>query len=363
MKRKITNLMWALASLIAVSQAFAQSSHDIVSGTDADFIGNTSKFDIASPDGKFRLEFAGHLQQRNEFTYNPESKEKDLQISIPRARLKLLGNAFDPSITYLLQVQFENAYVNQKAGLIPGTTQYGVPGSTGLRDYYVNAAIDPDYFHVRIGKFRTPFSRQQLISSSQMQFHNQNSANNYFQLTQDGHDIGLMLHNGFNNSFEWALAAVSNGVVARIGYNHGGIDAYDFADFAGGGFRFAIAANGFAQYDYKSTEFQRDIRGGADFIVKYEGFSTNGAFYYRHFNNRHELGGSLDLGILIGQNWEPVLRYSWLKPDEENLQEGRFGINYYFYGHHLKLLTYVGPDLVDKKIINWQGGTQFQFAL
>src|SRR5690606_35075839 len=80
MKRKITNLMWALASLIAVNQVFAQSSHDVVSGADADFMGNTSKFDIASPDGRFKLEFAGHLQQRNEFTYDTEAKEKDLQI-------------------------------------------------------------------------------------------------------------------------------------------------------------------------------------------------------------------------------------------------------------------------------------------
>lgn len=362
MQKNRAYIVCAISALMAVNQGFAQSAHDSVSGQDADFLGNTSTFEISSPDKNYRMEFAGHLQQRNQFSYNVDSKAKNFSMSVPRARLKILGNAFDPSITYLFQAQFEKGHDTTQSSSVP-SAQYNSPGSTGLRDYYVNAALNDEFFHIRIGKFRTPFSRQQLISSSELQFETQNSANEHFQITPDGHDVGLMFHNGFDNPIEWALAVVSNGLVGRVGYNHGGIDAYDFADFAGGGLRYAVAANGFMQSNYKNTEFKKDLRVGADFIVKFEGLSTNGAFYYRRANDKNELGGGLDAGYLIHKKWEPVVRYSWVKINEPNFHEIRVGANYYFYGHHLKVQTYVGPDMVDSKFAQWEGGAQFQFAL
>lgn len=355
--------MCAVASLITVNQVFAQSSHDSLNYADPDTMEDMSKFAISTPDGNFKLAIKGHVQQRNEWTYVPETKDKNLSISLPRARLKVLGNAFNPAITYFFQAQFESPYYDDGTGLATNEFQYNVAGSTGLRDYYLNVAPYPEYFQVRVGKFRTPFSRQQLISSSQMQFEDQSDANNQFQLTPDGHDIGVMFHNGFNNALEWALAAVSNGVVARLGYNYGGIDGYDFADFAGGGFRFALAINGFANTDYQSSDFTKDLRGGADYIVKWAGFSSNGAFYYRRYKGADQFGGGADLGYLIAKHWEPVVRYSWLKTDKDHEHQARLGINYYVFGHHLKLLTYVGPDLINDKIDKWYAGTQFQFAL
>ncbi len=362
MRKKITYIVCAITALMAVNQAFAQSSHDAVSGPDADFADNTSKFEIGSPDGNYKLGFGGHLQWNNNFTYRPETKIKDFNTEISRARLKLYGSAFDPSITYLLQVQFEEPGTAGGRVTAPAN-HYPVKGSSTLRDYYVNAAINPEFFHVRVGKFRTPFSRQQLISSSQMQFNDQNSSNNAFQLTKDGHDIGLMFHNGFHDPIEWAFAAVSNGLVARVGYNYGEIDGYDFADFSGGGLRFGVALNGFAHSNYKNTEFKKDLRGGADFIVKYEGLSTNGAFYYRRANDKNEFGGGLDAGYLIKGRYEPVVRYSWVKDDQPHNQEIRGGFNYYIYGHHLKVQSYVGPDLIGSKFVKWEGGAQLQFAL
>ncbi len=365
MQKRKMYLVCALASLLTVP-AFAQSSHDEISGPDADFSKNTSKFEIGSPDGNYKLGFAGHLQHDNKFTYVSQGEVKDFNTTIRRARLKLYGSAFDPSITYLLQLGFERPNIRdfQPEGADQGLQrQYKAPGFSLLRDYYVNFAFNPEYFQLRVGKFRTPFSRQQLISSSQMQFNDQNKANNEFQLTDDGHDVGVMFHNGFHSQIEWALAAVSNGVVARVGYNYGGIDGYDFADFAGGGLRFGIAANGFAQTNYKSTDFKKDLRAGVDGILKYRGLSSNAAFYYRRANEKNELGAGLDAGYLIRRKWEPVVRYSWTKLATENDHEIRGGVNYYIYGHHLKLQAYAGPDLTGSKITRWEGGAQFQFAL
>lgn len=359
MQKKIGFL--ACATVMSANLAFAQSSHDEVSIPDADLNNNSSKFAISSPDGKFKLGFGGHLQHDNRFSYINSTSNKDFDTYIKQARIKLYGNAFDPALSYFVQVQLEHE--GKEGSNIPApNTSYQAPGTSVLRDYYVNWAFNKEYFHLRVGKFRTPFSRQQLLATSQMQFNDQNIASDRFQLTESGHDVGLMLHNGFHNELEWALAAVSNGLVLRLGYNYG-IDAYDLVDFTGGGLRFAVAANGFIHTNYKSSEFNKDMRVAADFIVKYEGLSANGEFYFRRAGEKNELGGGLDAGYLIDRKIEPVVRYSMVKSGDPINSEIRGGINYYVFGHHLKAQAYVGPELLDSKIQQWEGGLQLQFAL
>lgn len=357
MQKRKMYLVCALASLLTMP-AFAQSAHDAISGPDADFSNNTSKFEIASPDNNYKLGIAGHLQHDNQFVYTTEGEKKEFNTYVSRARLKFYGSAFAPSITYSLQLGLD-----KEGDLVASERQLEVRGSRLLRDYYVNFAFHPEYFQLRVGKFRTPFSRQQLISSSQMQFDDQDLANNIFQLTPDGHDIGVMFHNGFNHRIEWALAAVSNGIVGRVGYNHGGIDGYDFSDFAGGGLRFGIAANGFVKTKYLDTNFKEDLRAGVDGIVKFHGLSSNAAFYYRRAKEQNELGAGIDAGYLIHRKWEPLVRYSWAKLEDGAQHQIRGGLNHYFFGHHLKITGYVGPDMKAGKIARWEGGAQFQFAL
>lgn len=367
MRASFQFLLGALIALISTNQAFAQSSHDAVSGAEADMPADgMNEFAIASSDGKYKMRFRGHLQQNNRFTYMAKTEKKDVDIEIKRARFTVTGHAFDPRLTYLLQTGFENdAPVARPADTMTS------PGAHFLRDYYFNVACNPENFHVRVGKFRTPFSRQQLMSTSQMQFYDQSNANNEYQLTNTGRDVGIMFHNGFHNPLEWALAAVSNGVVARLGVNHNGIDGYEMTDFTGGDLRFAVAANGFIHTDYKTAKLD-DMRGGADFIAKLHGFSTNGAFYYQYAKKEgqaaanHNYGAGADLGYLIHKKFEPVARYSWVKGAGDrtpHVHEVMAGVNYYIYGHHLKVQGYGGTQLANKEINKWTGGLQFQFAL
>jgi hypothetical protein len=367
MQRKLAFLFWALSALMAVNHAFAQSSHDAASGTDPDLLGEGGNdFGISTADGKYRLRLRGHVQENNEFSYLSKQEAKDFNMTIKRARLSLTGNAIDPRLTYLFQVGLENDKIRQDLG-----DRYVSPGSHYLRDYYINLALNERYTHLRIGKFKTPFSRQQLMSTSQMQFFDQSHANEVFQLTDTGRDVGLMFHNGFNNEFEYALAAVSNGIVLRGGYNYGGIDGYDMVDFSGGGLRFAVAANGFLHNNYKKAKFD-DARAGVDFVVKYDGLSTNGAFYYQYQKKEgaiegvNNVGAGIDAGYLLQRKYEPVLRYSWVKNGGDHAphaHEVLAGFNYYVYGHHLKAQAYAGALLTNKDFAKWLGGVQFQFAL
>lgn len=377
MHRKLAFLVCAIAGLMSVNQAFAQSSHDAATGVDADMPDTSSGiFEVGSPDGKFKLGFRGHLQENNKISYLPANDGKvAVRLYLNRARFSVYGNAFDPSLTYLFQTGFEkkdSAEQNGPPELNTKNNSWPVPGTDFLYDYYVNAACHKEYLQLRIGKFRTPFSRQQLMSTSQMQFYDPNAASDYFQITDSGRDVGIMAHNGFHNPFEWALAAVSNGLVARIGFNHNGIDGYEMADFTGGALRFAIAVNGFMHTDYTSAKLD-DLRGGVDFIAKVNGFSTNGAFYYQRETKEkmaaeNRMGGGLDLGYLINGKIEPVLRGSWMKRTEKgaNETEGLLGLNYYLYGHHMKVQGYAGTKIDfgnEMKINKWLGGVQVQFAI
>jgi hypothetical protein len=367
MQKKLGFLACAIMALLSFSNAYAQSSHDAASGADPDLPEEgESDFSIGALGGNFAMRFRGHLQQNNFVSYNTSQKKFDTDIKINRARFSILGHAFNPRLTYLFQTGFESDPKGKD------DIKYYAPSSHYLRDYFFNVNCNDRHFQFRIGQFRTPFSRQQLISTSQMQFYDQSRANNEFQLTDSGRDVGIMFHNGFKNPFEWAFAAISNGVVLRVGYNYNDIDGYDFADFPGRDFRIAIAANGFLHTDYKSATLD-DVRGGADFVAKVQGFSTNGAFYYQWLKRAtlgteavQNLGGGLDFGYLIDKRIEPVLRGSWVKKaGDVNPHELEIlaGLNYYIYGHHLKAQAYAGANLDTKDIRKWLGGVQFQFAI
>jgi hypothetical protein len=367
MQSKKAFIVCAMATFLSF-EAMSQSSHDAISGPDPDLsveAGKAGKFEILSPGGKFRLGIRGHLQENNEFTYIKSGEKKDINIELKRARLSIYGDVLHPSLTYLFQLGYELPHQYDEDD---DSNNYKAPGSDYLRDYYLNWAGNVRYAQLRIGKFRTPFSRQQLMSTTQMQFYDQSEANNQFQLTDSGRDVGIMAHNGFYHPFEWALAAVSHGLVGRIGYNHNNIDGYDFVDWKGTGLRFAVAANGFLHLDYKTAGVD-DIRAGADFVAKAHRFSTNGAFYFQtktlaDKTSEHRFGAGLDLGYLIRGNLEPVGRYSWTKmgKDSPNAHEILLGLNYYIYGHHLKLQGYGGLNLANSDWTKWMLGLQIQFA-
>jgi len=368
MQRKTAFILCAMATFLAFDQAMAQSSHDAITGPDPDLsveAFRASKFEILSPGGRFRLGIRGHLQENNEFIYIKSGEKKNLNIELNRARLSIYGDILHPSLTYLFQLGYEQP---QRLSLDQDSNNYKAPGSDYLRDYYLNWAGNERYAQLRIGKFRTPFSRQQLMSTTQMQFYDQSEANNSFQITESGRDVGIMAHNGFYHPLEWAFAVVSHGLVGRLGYNHNNIDGYDFVDWKGTGLRYAGAVNGFLHLDYLTASVD-DIRLGVDGVVKIRRFSTNGAFYYQNktlANKNHEnrFGAGADVGYLIHRYLEPVARYSWTKmgPTSPNAHEILLGLNYYIYGHHLKIQSYGGVNVTDKDWNKWLLGVQIQFA-
>ncbi len=360
MQKRLALLWWAFVALISFNQAHAQSSHDAVT----DHHHHRGDYDLgyASSDGNYRIRFHGHVQENNRFSYDPVLQQRNITMNLNQARFAASGNVITPRLTYMIQTAFEN---DKEV-----TREYTAPGSRYLADFYFNFACMPRYFDVRVGKFSTPFSRLSLMPQAHMQFYANSGAHDEFQITNGGSDVGLMLHNHLNHNIEWAFAAVSNGLIARVGYNHG-IDNNELTDFSGGRVRYAVAANGFYHTDLSEWN-GNDLRAGLDYLVKVHSFSSNGMFYYQHAKQEgkaegnNNFGASADFGYLINKKIEPVGRYSWTRNRADqsvHQHEILAGLNYYIFGNNLKVQSYAGTNLGNKKILGWQGGVQFQFAL
>ncbi|MEM9488207.1 MAG: porin, partial [Myxococcota bacterium] len=196
---------------------------------------------IETGDGRFK----GQLQFRTQtrYTYEADTREAvadSRQFAARRVRLTLKGHAFSKQIKYKLQAGWDR-------------------GSTTLADSILDYTLLPDTV-LRVGQFKKPFSRQQINSSSRLEFVDRPITNG---ASDAGRDIGVMLHNNYDASvsppIEWALGVfngtgtdvapdgIGPGLVARVGLNRGGDDekysGYSEADLKGGGLRYSVAAS------------------------------------------------------------------------------------------------------------------------
>ncbi|HXW60203.1 MAG TPA: hypothetical protein VEK06_01575 [Myxococcota bacterium] len=343
MQRKIAFLICAMTAMISFNHAFAVSIED------------SGKFEIKSASGDYKIGIGGlftPMVQLNHEKISANDSRWDLNWMLKRARLRLYGNAYDPALTYLLQLQFENDLINENSNR----------GSAKLMDASVSWAINQTWFHLAVGKFAVPGSRQQVISSAKSQFLQSSSLLKVFDAVDPyGRDVGLLAHNAWDHQLEYALAVVSNGLAARVGYNHGHLDGYDAVDFAGGDLRCGVGASGFFRSDYMK-EIGKTILGSADYMVKYKHFSSNGAFYFKRENEQNWLGVGADAGYLINGKWEPMLRYNWLNQAQVHGHEVMAGLSHYWYGHNVKSQLYFGMDF-SKGYNKGFGGLGIQLAL
>lgn len=354
-----------LATVVSGGAAGAEEAAPVQAGWDKGFF-------IRSADGDFRLELHGQLQAR--YTYErldlDGAAEDESSFSIPRGRVALAGNLFGKELTFKFQADFGK-------------------GFTSLKDYYADYAIVPQWLHVRAGQWKRPFSRQQITSSSKLQFVDREITDASFDA---GRDIGVAFGNDYEKSptLEWAVG-VFNGtgekgtfsgtvavdpdtlegtvkggkfnnvpdlfnptLVARVGFNHGGIRGYSEPDLEGGGFRIGLGASALVEFD-ADDDGESSIRGELDAIIKVEGFSLSAAGYVASrqdgdtFAERsfEALGAHAQAGYVIAGLVEPIFRYGIVAPegDGNDVHVISGGVATYLYGQNLKWVTDVAGIL------------------
>ncbi len=319
--------------------------------------------------GVNKLVIAGRVQSRFVFESVDQGADRGTEsnFSIPRARLTLKGNAYTKRLSYKFQSDFGK-------------------GAVSLKDFFVDYRLGHGEVRVRVGQFKKPFARQQLTSSSKLEFVDRSIVDKAFG---NGRDIGLEIHNNISKSpdFEWALGVfngtgekgrfqgdvvvdpmtgegtVSGGkfsnvpekvrpaVVARAGINQG-IKGYSEADLEGGPLRYSVAGAGMMHFS--GGDNGATVRVGGDFVVKSNGLSATGGVYVAEDGVKESdlgysmLGGYAQVGYIVAKTWQPAVRYALVAKDGgDKTHEVAAAISLYEFGHGLKLQSDVAALLSD----------------
>jgi phosphate-selective porin OprO/OprP len=324
-------------------------------------------FTLATSDEEFELKAGIRSQFRVEiFRADQDDAEFQSHFVVPRLRLQLEGFAFGKDNTYKVEFDMANK------------------GSALLKDFFVNHAFSPT-LQLRAGQWKKPFSRHEIVSDFGSEFNERAIVNEW---SGAGRDLGVALHNGYEKSpdgIEWAVG-MFNGtgekpkqtvtctdpadastctpstptnvpadfdpeLVARVGFNTGGIKGYSEGDLEGGPFRLGVAAS----YRLNFNQFKKDaddslvLEHGVelDGLVKVENFDAQAGVYFVKVGE-----ADLDLGFLVQAGYfvvpkttEVAARFS-LIPDEavedESLMETRLAFDWYFSGHNFKWASDAG---------------------
>jgi hypothetical protein len=220
-------------------------------------------FVLESADGQFHLKTGLRTQLRFESRKVIDGGEFNSNFGLPRIRLQLEGHAYGKANAYKVEFDFANK------------------GFSLLKDFFYEHAFS-DKLRLRLGQWKKPINRQELISDFGSEFLERSITNEFIG---GGRDQGLAVHNNYEKSpegIEWAVG-VFNGssdrprfsateldcedptdvttctvtpgtpsnvpsdfgplMVARVGFNKGGIKGYTDSDLEGGPLRFAVAAS------------------------------------------------------------------------------------------------------------------------
>lgn len=324
-------------------------------------------FFVKSPDGNYAVRINARVQPFYTLTLGHEPLDVRNAFEIRRARLAFEGNIHTKSLVYKFETDFGR-------------------GNPTLKDFRIDVELAKGLW-LRGGQWKRPFSRQQINSSGRLEISDRSPTDRVFLGSRD---IGIAIHNNYEKSpgFEWVVS-VFNGqgdaprfvptvdpmtggvtggsftnipgklrpvVVARAGFNHGGIKGYSEADLEGGPLRFAAAANIAVEGDNDDDDKSLQ-RAGVDYVVKVAGFSSTGGFYVMSDQDEGDdltaqalsfIGFHVQAGYMLTPKIGAAARYSLIDtrrdPDRDparDQQEISIGGNYYAFGHDAKLAAAV----------------------
>ncbi|MFN7142940.1 MAG: porin [Myxococcota bacterium] len=326
------------ASRSAEAVSAAQAPSSAPDGSPSVLAGYDRGFVLRSPDGKNSLRFVGLVQVQHAHAWLDGAPGSGA-LQINRARAGVIGNLFDEDLRYLLVAELGKRDVQ----LLYASLDY---------------TLIPGGLSVRAGQFKRPFSRSFLTSSSQLSMIDRPLPVGAFG---DDSDIGLMVHNGDTQPFEYAVGLFSGGlpgeepdpvhpvVAVRVAGKTGGLKGYTESDLEGGAPRFGVGAAVVVDLE---ADAGLPARGLVDGLFKAHGFSLSSAIYVRASQDGEAVsdrrldavGHYTQAGYVIADRVEPVVRYAFLMPvdGEGDTHDVSGGLNLFFRGHALKLQTNVG---------------------
>jgi len=327
------------------------------------------RFEITSPDGAYRLRLGLTaqiwLRYREEWNSAEGPSSRWIEPDFRRIRVLLSGNAFVPAFRYKLQLSF-------------------LPGQFEMLDLWADYAFS-DGLRLRFGVWKIPFSRFRTRSFTNRQLVDWPVVSQYFGAERQ---LGIALHDGYADRrpppFEWAVgvftgvntrashgvgAALLHGppaeteswpihpeIVARVGYNHRGIDTTGENDLEGAApapepFRFAVHLSG--TWDLAPVAGQDwGMRAALEGLMKVGGYSLSLGGYAASIQEGSSpvaqrpgaLGVWAGTGHVIARRVEVAGQYALIRPldRETSIHEPRLGVNVFILGRQVQWRTDVG---------------------
>jgi phosphate-selective porin OprO/OprP len=343
-------------------------------------------FTFTTADEKFQLTLGGRMQFRYTFIDNDGATRRDTsQWDAQRIRLSAQGYAYSKDLTYKLE--FDPRELAKS------------PSSKGLVDAWLNYSLI-DEAQIKVGQYKTPFSRQELTSDGALQFVERSPV---VTNMKPSYDIGAMLNGKIANGLAYYYAGVFEGAgqssvrnpnnnnnmfVARAVVNPLGDMPYDEPDFdktakpllsiganyfrntvvktaaaldiatfnyaAGAGWLGSNSGKGFNKAGFAAANDRLDVDSyGADLAFKWMGLSLQGEYILgqaeaqSNGNLLRAQGFYAQAGYMIlPKTLEVAFRYSYFDPDRDvvnnNVTEQIGAVSYYFNKHNLKVQADVG---------------------
>ncbi len=270
-----------------------------------------------------------------------------------------------PKLSYELQLNWAAVGANVGAQ----------PANVGAILEDANIAWDPQgmgKFRIVFGQYKVPFGRQQMTSSGNQQFVDRSLVADEYERGRDigvsvqgavwsnkiEYRVGMFNGNGLNrpsndnDKFQYNARLMwqpnGNQVLAQRAWVSGAL--YSEADFESTTAALYAFGLNFESNDFHGTTTGIDLKStavGIDGVYKFKGFSTTGEYFYRRrtpesgakFDSN---GGYLQAGMMLNQfrTWEAAVRYGQRELSDlitnDDIQEIRGGINYYYRRHTLK---------------------------
>ncbi len=304
-------------------------------------------FFLASTDGKFRLNVGGQVQFRYIANLRNDSPGDDFEsgFQLRRTKLRFSGHVADPKIGYTIVTAYDRNTGNGAMEEVKLTYQL------------------TDQLTLEAGRYKTPFMREELISSSRQLTVERSYFNEVFTA---GFSEGLglvwnpaenlrvsgMINDGFRQGETGAAKDFHNddtdfGAAARIDYKiagkwsqNGDTSSWSGDDFAA----FVGAAVYYDKADGNSNTYHYEVGYTVDALVKTKGLGIYGAFAGYNVDGDN---GAADIDawgamvqvsyMVVPDKFEPFARLEYMKfNSQDEIKIATAGFNYYLKKHDAK---------------------------
>lgn len=299
-----------------------------------------------SPNKDVSAQLIVYLQPQYQFVHiGKQGNVSSFQIR--RGRVGVEGYAFKQELTYKVLFQMVGGYVTVAT---PGAAFVAPRLEDGYINYDTKVGIEP-----RLGQFKVYYDREELTPDTAIQFVDHSLVNEVFSFHRD---LGVALHGRpFGKTFEYAVYAMNNAQAinqlnrsnfmilgSRLVFNVLGDPGYTMSDYEnadGPELSFAVAS-AVNKVGPPALSSQLISTTTIDALFKHRGFSFTGeGHYYWNKNTKAKAFGAMaQTGyFIVPKKFEVAARFSGVivKGDTTNGYEMGGCLNYYFYGHNLKV--------------------------